>query len=126
MNVEAQIKKVAAKKSKQVDKALRATMLRMTGIVIQGTPVDTGAAKANWLAATGSPNLQYDIEDKQPGRANVELPVLDGNTVLYFTNSLPYIRRLEFGWSDKGSGMVRRAIAAYDRIADEEFKRYVK
>ena len=126
MNIEAQIKAIAKKKEKQVDKALRATMLRMTGIIVQGTPVDTGAAKANWLAATGSPNLQYDLDDKQPGRVNVELPVLDGSTVLYFTNSLPYIRRLEFGWSAKGSGMVRRAVASFDRIAGEEFKRYVK
>lgn len=126
MNLEAQIKKIARRKEKQIDQALRATMLRMTGIIVQGTPVDTGAAKGNWLAATGSPNLQYDLEAAQPGRANVELPVLDGNTVLYFTNSLPYIRRLEFGWSAKGKGMVRRAIASFDKIADEEFRRYVK
>lgn len=126
MNIEAQIKAIANKKEKQVDKALRATMLRMTGIIVQGTPVDKGAAKANWLAATGSPNLQYDLDMKDKDRQNVELPVLSGNDVLYFTNSLPYIRRLEFGWSKLGSGMVRRAIASYNRIADEEFKRYVK
>lgn len=126
MNIEAQIKAIAKKKEQQIDKALRATFIRMTGIVIQGTPVDKGAAKGNWLGAVGAPNLQYDLEDKQPGRVNTELPVLDGNTVFYFTNSLPYIRRLEYGWSAKGNGMLRRAVSAFDAIATEEFKRYVK
>ena len=64
------------------------------------TPVKTGRARANWLASVGSPRggtvdptFRNLAEAVQVFRAAGEFPTL------YITNNLPYIRRLNEGWS---------------------------
>lgn len=81
--------------------------LVLHGKITQRTPVDTGRARANWFLAEGEPR----IETKQ-STAPETPPKLSGNTVIYLTNSLPYIVPLEYGHSKQAPfGMVRVSIA---------------
>ncbi|ENX34904.1 hypothetical protein F889_01544 [Acinetobacter colistiniresistens] len=81
--------------------------------VIVNTPVDTGTARANWKASN-SPDLKYDLKDQDKsgqGTINKAYVFFSQNaklgSVIYLQNNLPYIERLETGWSDQApQGMV--------------------
>ncbi len=132
-SVAAQIRATAKKVQRNIDKATKATLMRVTSQAITATPVLNGTAKGNWLAAYGTPKTQYDLDirDKSgamaKGAVDAEIAILGGNnTVFYFTNSLPYIRRLEYGHSEQApSGMLRNAVDQFHKINAEELKRYV-
>ena len=68
------------------------------------TPVDTGRARGNWNIGAGSPDLSTTEQTSSP---RPSLAKGDGEKVIYITNNLPYIERLEDGWSKQSpSGMV--------------------
>lgn len=98
-----------------------------------GTPIDTGFARANWVGGIGAPGVApLESSPRNPGddyradaaaaRAQVDATALraqPGDTV-YLSNSAPYIRRLEFGWSRQAPrGMIRLALQNAQAIADE-------
>lgn len=71
------------------------------------TPVDTGRARANWFLAEGAPRIAT-TESVTPEAP----PALTGKSVIYLTNSLPYIVPLEYGHSKQAPvGMLRVSIA---------------
>lgn len=75
--------------------------------ITEKTPVDTGRARANWFVAEGAPRL-----DTTTAVSPVAPPALTGKSVIFITNSLPYIVPLEYGHSKQAAfGMVRVAIA---------------
>jgi hypothetical protein len=76
-------------------------------LITQGTPVDTGRARANWFVSEGAPRLETTESIVPEPR-----PRLTGESVMFITNSLPYIVPLEYGHSKQAPyGMVRKAIA---------------
>jgi hypothetical protein len=119
------VSKFIDKTSKTVDAEVRKICLDLlTGIVLK-TPVDTGRARANWFTSIGSPssstiNFTGDTGRgiSAPNRSAASAEAISrgssviakatGN-VLWITNNLPYIYRLEFeGWSRQApAGMVR-------------------
>lgn len=71
--------------------------------LVQQTPVDTGAARANWVVSIGSPNsassltqTDYSSSRTEGERTIMAAPVFKN---IYIQNNLPYIRRLNDGWS---------------------------
>jgi hypothetical protein len=43
--------------------------------------------------------------------------------IIYLTNSLPYARRLEYGWSKQApAGMVRITVANFERHLQNQIK----
>lgn len=94
--------------------------LGMFSDIVHGTPVDTGRARSNWIisiaysgfeevATTGSSKAAADAQVS--GGAGV-LNGYNGKYVIYITNGLPYIERLNEGWSQQApAGFVDRAIA---------------
>lgn len=83
--------------------------------VVLRTPVDTGRARANWMLSTGSPSKL--VREAEPGGSAATqmalddalefVKTLDVDDVAYIVNNLPYIERLENGWSDQApEGMV--------------------
>ena len=88
------------------------------GVVI-ATPVDTGAARGNWIASK-TPIKTYDVNasDKSgQGAINRTFVFFAQNaklgSVIYLQNNLPYIERLEKGWSDQApQGMVSTTMNA--------------
>lgn len=81
-----------------------------------GTPVDTGHARAAWIPAVGAPNLVEPVGADgslaSAGAAQVMAFKL-GQGVLYLSNVVPYIGRLNAGHSKQAPALfVERAIAA--------------
>ena len=122
------ISKFIDKTSKTADAQVRKICLDLlTGIVLK-TPVDTGRARANWFTSIGSPTSGTINFDADAGRGvaapNQSAASIDAiskgsaaiakatGNVLWITNNLPYIYRLEFeGWSRQApAGMVRVTI----------------
>lgn len=96
--------------------------------VIRSTPVDTGRARSNWVPKVGSPP-SHTRNPFAPGRhlgigenGNARAALTNAQTVfatrkpgggaLYLKNNLPYIARLNEGYSKQApSGFVQSSIA---------------
>lgn len=111
--------------------------LDLFGLIVKGTPVDKGRARASWTIAVGAPDrttqpegdyplFQHDpaavaVVARQKGEA-----VLSGlearadadgviREPIYISNNLPYIEELEQGHSKQApSGMAELAIIQVD------------
>lgn len=91
--------------------------LILQGVVV-GTPVDTGRARANWVVSLGSPQLATTKNlDKggtatiSRGRAVTQNYVSASGQSIYICNNLPYIQRLNEGWSAQAPpGYVQAAV----------------
>jgi hypothetical protein len=81
--------------------------LKIDALTVPATPRKTGRAQANWFLAEGAPRIETTESTTPEPR-----PKLTGKSVIYLTNSLPYIVPLEYGHSGQApNGMLRKAIA---------------
>lgn len=113
------IKAFADRAGEAADLVVRKICLDLFSDITINTPVDTGRARANWLASVGVPNtatFEYAsspqaASGKAIADAQTAIAQAPGN-VFWISNNLPYIYRLEFeGWSKQApNGMVRLAI----------------
>jgi len=88
----------------EIETVVRKLSFEVLKGVTQKTPVDTGRAKANWNLGYGS--INYTITNATTFRL-IMPPKGRGNKVIYITNSLPYITKLENGSSKQApQGMV--------------------
>lgn len=101
--------------------------------IILKTPVDTGRARNSWMFGLGSINTSVASEDNTDKAGATALSALktalssfsaESHPVVFFTNSLPYILRLEYGWSQRQApnGMVRITIANFNNTVVEAVK----
>jgi transposase len=70
--------------------------------VVQRTPVDTGAARGNWIPSTGSPSEEItDNKDKSGNQTLQKIKSVveqaKGDDSLFLANNLPYLPKLEYG-----------------------------
>ncbi len=84
--------------------------------VILATPVDEGTARANWFATLGVPERFADFNAADPSgqltisRNDASIQKQTEQTI-YITNNLPYIKRLNDGWSAQApAGYVEAAV----------------
>ena len=126
------IQKWVAKTKADIDDVVITTCIDISTRVVNYTPVGNpslwasgkapkgytgGQAKGNWLSNIGSPatpSLQPPDKAGSETIAAITAEAMGASgSVFYLTNSLPYIRRLEYeGWSTQApSGMIRRVIA---------------
>lgn len=109
------------------------TIHRKVGIevassVILKTPVDTGRARANWMPSLGySIDITKEAFDKtgqvQIGAATRTFSGAKLEQTLWLSNNLPYIQRLETGYSNQApAGMVAVTIAEWQGIVDRVVK----
>lgn len=86
---------------------------------VNNTPVDTGRARGNWQVSASLNRVgTVETQDKGGGTTiaaglSVSSP-LPPFSKLSIANNLPYIQRLEDGYSKKGGHMVALAIAKVD------------
>lgn len=108
------VKRWAQHTGKSLENVATASFLDVAGGVIRDTPVDKGQLRANWRVGIDAPATgQLDITDPsgqatQAALAN-QAPYIFGRLV-YFTNNLPYARRIEYeGYSSikASQGMLR-------------------
>lgn len=82
-----------------------------------GTPVDTGHARANWIASIGSPNTVEAQDGSLAAAGNALVAAYKLNQgKLYLSNVVPYIRQLNNGSSTQAPALfvescVMRALA---------------
>lgn len=117
-------------RAKQIERGL-ATVKQDTAIVIVGTlarftPKDTGRARANWNASLGKPDTSVQMEgpfrssEETEDAARAVIRESRPGQSIEITNSLPYIERLNRGWSRRApSGFVERALRVGKQVAVE-------
>ena len=120
MSFASDVAKFAKLAGASVDETGRAIVLELFGSVIKDTPVDTGRARGNWQTSMDSPATgETDRKGEQAALAEVAAEVAGFGTgrIIYLSNGLPYILRLEYGWSkQQPGGMVRRNVARIQSI----------
>lgn len=96
-----------------LENVVRYIALTLDQKVVLRTPVDTGRARANWYPSIGQPSDEVDETDfdKTGAQTIGEIAAVVVNaqlgSVIWLTNNLPYIVRLEDGYSGQApTGMV--------------------
>lgn len=100
------------------DRLVRRVALAVDGAVVIATPVDTGRARSNWIVNIGSPSTEVIpayVEGKggSAGAAAARAALDQGSATIagyqkgqeiHITNNLPYISRLNDGYSAQAPG----------------------
>jgi hypothetical protein len=119
---------------RKLDQVQRKVVLELFTRVIYKTPVDTGRARANWQVSIGSmPTGTIKINDANGSatvsRATAAAAGFSAGDVIFLTNNLPYIRRLEEGGYGDGpktvGGFSRQAPAGMVALTVQEFQAVV-
>lgn len=105
------------------ERTVKRLVLEATAELIEATPVDTGWARANWVPAIGSPNMESrsgtpdpsqvpgQRGQQQTGLASVAAGYTLHQGPVFISNNVPYVPRLNDGSSDQApSGFVQRSI----------------
>lgn len=130
MSLANDLRRIADRRNGDLDEVVQASLIRLGNRIVQGSPVDSGRFRNNWMSAYNSidPSTDRKNDISGSGSKNVlieKVSSLDLGNVLYFTNSLPYANRLEYdGWSAQAvSGMVRINVIAWDDIVTSEVRK---
>lgn len=124
MSWESDWKKISDKVDRVMDQATRATLLELSSAIIKETPAKSGRARGNWQASVGrGASGEVPVSGIRSGEARAiaqvdqTISVAVGD-VYYLTNNVPYIERLEYGWSkvQAPDGMVRKNMQNFNRL----------
>ena len=111
------LKKFGEQSEETFEKVFRKIALDIDSSVILGTPVDTGRARGNWFTTIGNPSGAVDAggsAGKAIGQLNAAVAQLKLGDTIWMANNLPYINRLENGWSKQApAGMVAINVARF-------------
>lgn len=117
------MKKWAKKQGQKVNDARNGIAIQIYSGVVKNTPRDTGRACGNWHVSKGStqPIVLDRVSDKQPlAEENSKINSTVGDETIYIQNNLPYINRLENGWSGQApQGMVRLTMQEVQSYIDK-------
>ena len=118
-------------KNKAMTKSLVATkkaIISLTTDIIYDTPVDTGRLRNNWIPSINKSETSYSMlgtdtsKRRSKERPTLQETITKVNTLqlgdtFYFTNNLPYAKRIEFDcWSAKApQGMVRKNLLKWSK-----------
>jgi len=108
------IKKVGDK----AEVVVRKTALELQTSMVEKSPVDTGRFRNNWFCGIGSinQNITDAVGNESVTRTAQALTAWKPGQTIFLTNSLPYSRPLEYGWSKQApQGMVRLTVVEYSR-----------
>ena len=91
---------------KDADKLTKRITGEMLATVVVATPIDTSAARQNWRVGVGAINPTADTKDTDgsgQGAINRGIATIQSGggigKVVYISNSLKYIKKLNDGWS---------------------------
>ncbi len=110
---------VLARAGKKAETLVRKSALEIGSSLIKQSPVDTGRFKGNWQCGIGLINTAIESEASKSGaaakgRIKTGVSSWKPGMTIFITNSLPYARRLEYGWSQQAPyGMVRLTVAEF-------------
>lgn len=102
-----------------VDRNVNETAALCLTTIVTATPVDTGRARSNWVVSIGTPFLgtkgpPFDKSGASAiatGRSVASSRPPESPASIYICNNLPYIQRLNEGWSAQApAGYVQEAV----------------
>lgn len=105
----------------KADTVVRKSALDVLSAVVRRSPVDTGRFRGNWMTALQKIDTSTSAPDDKSGASSLArgqsvLGQFRPGQTIYLTNSLPYARRLEYGWSQQApQGMVRLSVVEFDQ-----------
>ena len=106
MSFDSDLNRFIEKTGLETDIVIRKIVFDAHKMVSLKTPVKTGRARGNWNVSVSSIDRSVDLNKK--GYKSPTQRKGDGLKTNYIVNSLPYIRRLEYGHSKQApNGMVR-------------------
>jgi hypothetical protein len=122
---EDQLRAFQVKTERKLTQVGRKVALELFRRVIYKTPVDSGRARANWqvtIGAQASGTVEFD--DTNGGatmsRATAASAGFKAGDTIYLTNNLPYIRRLEEGYSQQApAGMVALTVQEFAQVVKQ-------
>lgn len=123
MSFSLDLEKFAKKAGNNAALVVKKTAIDMFSQVIRMTPVDEGRARGNWQFSVNAPaNGTVDTLDKT-GQFSIAGVKFGANAWkqgdIWLTNNLPYINRLEHGWS-------QQAPAGFVRITMREYRQHIE
>lgn len=113
------IRKVAKDIEDNASEVCRNTASRISkSLTMEDTPVKSGQARNNWRASVGIPitgalfGKSFDTSGTEAhGKNNQQIAKQKPGQDIYITNNLPYIKRLNNGWSKQApAGFVEAAV----------------
>jgi hypothetical protein len=110
-------------------KEFRKMVIATGSNIIITTPVDTGKARGNWRSSIESPILsEIDRLDPSGEQAKLEVGTVSKQVTFrrmkfWLCNNLPYINRLNNGWSKKGEAAIPGYI---ERIVEGNNKQFAE
>lgn len=121
------LKRFASNSKEKMNEVSRKASFRLAAQITLKSPVDSGRFRSNWVGALGGVDSTTFTETNRDSLGQVSV-LLRGKSVtdaaFYFTNSLPYAKRLEYAWSDQApNGMVRLSVRNWNRYVQEEIAR---
>jgi hypothetical protein len=127
---EEQMRRIEINTVRRLDMFGRKIALELFRRVIYKTPVDSGRARANWQVTIGSAaSGTVEIDDTNGSatmtRATAASRGFRAGDIIYLTNNLPYIMKLEEGGYPDGpktvGGFSRQAPAGMVALTVQEF-----
>jgi len=108
---------IAKDVDRNASRIVRKVALAVDATVVLATPVDTGRARANWQVGLDQPVTGWEEKYSPSGRESIDAArqqidrYTSQNTSLNITNNLPYIGKLNDGYSAQApSGFVEQAV----------------
>lgn len=121
-DLEGIIKTISSDIENNASKSVRAVALAVDKHIVLATPVDTGRARANWQVGVNQEKTDIVESTDKSGMQSISKGSSDiakaksPNDVIYITNNLPYIQRLNEGHSSQApAGFVDKAVQAGDQ-----------
>jgi len=123
--------RIARRNNERMRLIAQESFVYIAALVIERSPVATGLFRNNWFSGLNSPEIRTTtavakkafgekggVRFKEALELSASFEIGDN---LFFTNSLPYARRLEFGHSKKMApmGMIRISAAEWPRVVDK-------
>ncbi len=114
-----QLQKFVDKAKGNAELVVRKVGIEVLSQVVLKSPVDTGRFRANWVVGSAGIGTTTQFVDKNGAttinRGTAKIMEIKLGESIWLSNSLPYARRLEYGWSKQApSGMVRTTIAEWN------------
>lgn len=114
----ADLSRILKKAGANMDAVARLTCFDVGQLVVEGTPIDTGFARASWQPSLNKADLSSGTGEPLSELGLVTAQMKAGDR-FFMLNNAAYILRLEYGSSQQAPhGMVRIALAQTRKIAE--------
>ena len=102
------------------DKIFRGSIIQLSTMIVNNTPVDEGALKASFIFSIGSPSSEVRESGDSIESIKISLNDFKIGQTGYMTNAQEHAIPNEFGWSAQApNGMVRKNVAKWASINEK-------